>query len=664
MTSPFLPQGTTMKRILAALSMAAITAAPFAANAAAAANTLTYSGYLVKAGGGAETANVSVTFALYDVATGGAPLWSESDSITPSADGWFSTTLGDGTPFPAAVDFSQQLYLGIKVGLELEMAPRVKVGNAPRALSAEWSALNGIPAPCSGSTPVLQGFTAAGTAVCVASAAPTWSALTGFPAACTAGTVLAGFNTNGTANCVTDNVGVGTLTGLTVGSGLVGGGTSGSVAIGLSNACTAGQILKFDGANWGCAVDEAGAASGGTVTSVSATPNTVFSVATPTSTPAITMNKASNGVDGYLSGTDWATFNSKLSSVTPADIAACTTIGDVLKWDGAQWTCQQDANSGTITSVSVGSGMVGGGTAGNVTVGLTTACSNGYVLKSDGLGNWGCANDNDTVIGYVPPLYIDYATGNISISLAGASADGYLSSSDWAYFDSKLGNVTGSVSGTNIADGAIATADLANGAVTGAKIASATITGANVNTGTTLTAADFVYSTPKTGWVIVDALSCRRGGSGTAIDQDMIVFTPPANAFSPTVSVSATAVGGYDFYCPVQVQVPPGASLTITGGEVFMYDSGGSCLLSGTLSYKPFGQSSFGTDVATVYSGTNSSDYTFSAGFSVKTLPAISLAVGTATQVYLQGTISLNAAGSATSCRFGGARLSYTVDRP
>ncbi len=47
--------------------------------------------------------------------------------------------------------------------------------------------------------------------------------------------------------------GAGTITGVTAGSGLSGGGTSGTVNLGLTHACASGQVLQWTGTKWACA---------------------------------------------------------------------------------------------------------------------------------------------------------------------------------------------------------------------------------------------------------------------------------------------------------------------------------------------------------------------------------------------------------------------------
>jgi hypothetical protein len=60
--------------------------------------------------------------------------------------------------------------------------------------------------------------------------------------------------------------GNGTITGVTPtsGGGLVGGGTTGSVALGLTNSCASGQVLQWSGAAWACST----ISGGGTITGV------------------------------------------------------------------------------------------------------------------------------------------------------------------------------------------------------------------------------------------------------------------------------------------------------------------------------------------------------------------------------------------------------------
>jgi len=79
----------------------------------------------------------SITFSIYTVSSGGSAVWTETKSITTSA-GLFQTNLGDTTTLPGSVNFnSNALYLGVKVGSDAEMTPRVQLTAVPQAFNAD-----------------------------------------------------------------------------------------------------------------------------------------------------------------------------------------------------------------------------------------------------------------------------------------------------------------------------------------------------------------------------------------------------------------------------------------------------------------------------------------------------------------------------------------------
>lgn len=98
---------------------------------------------------------------------------------------------------------------------------------------------------------------------------------------------------------------------------------------------------------------------GGTVTSVSAT--APLHVATPTTTPSLTIDQANSTTPGYLSATDWLSFNGKaslsdISATAPITYNSGTgvigvTMGNLVQ--GSNVTL-----SGTLTNRLVGSGNV------------------------------------------------------------------------------------------------------------------------------------------------------------------------------------------------------------------------------------------------------------------------------------------------------------------
>jgi len=113
---------------------------PQTAPAAASTGTIAYQGRLADAAGAPLTGTYNMIFRLYDAATGGTPLWSEqwtgSNGVRVS-DGLFNVMLGSLTAMPQAVIAGHdQLFLGITVGTDDEMLPRVQLGSVPFAVQA------------------------------------------------------------------------------------------------------------------------------------------------------------------------------------------------------------------------------------------------------------------------------------------------------------------------------------------------------------------------------------------------------------------------------------------------------------------------------------------------------------------------------------------------
>jgi hypothetical protein len=97
--------------------------------------TLGYEGRLAGPGGAPITANLTITFRLYDVLSGGSPLWAETQTNVAVDGGNLAVELGSVTPLPRGV-FGRQLYLGIQIAGDTEMAPRPKLTASPYALRA------------------------------------------------------------------------------------------------------------------------------------------------------------------------------------------------------------------------------------------------------------------------------------------------------------------------------------------------------------------------------------------------------------------------------------------------------------------------------------------------------------------------------------------------
>ena len=77
----------------------------------------------------------TMTFRIYDVSTGGTALWLETKDVEVKG-GLFNTILGDVTSLPQGIFTGQDLWLGVKVGADLETSPRQQLLSMPYAIYA------------------------------------------------------------------------------------------------------------------------------------------------------------------------------------------------------------------------------------------------------------------------------------------------------------------------------------------------------------------------------------------------------------------------------------------------------------------------------------------------------------------------------------------------
>jgi hypothetical protein len=95
--------------------------------------TLTQSGRIFDDHDVPVTRAVTLAYALYATAAGGAALWTEEHTIDLH-DGYFSVALGSKLPLP---EFNgTPRYLGVRIGSDEEMFPRESLGSVPYAMAA------------------------------------------------------------------------------------------------------------------------------------------------------------------------------------------------------------------------------------------------------------------------------------------------------------------------------------------------------------------------------------------------------------------------------------------------------------------------------------------------------------------------------------------------
>jgi len=109
--------------------------------------TVNYQGYLTDAGGVPVNSSVSIVFKLYNVPSGGSPLWSETQPSVAVSNGIYQATLGSVTPL--ILPFDAQYYLGVTVGGDAEMTPRQPLSSVPYALNSALPASTTVSNPSS-----------------------------------------------------------------------------------------------------------------------------------------------------------------------------------------------------------------------------------------------------------------------------------------------------------------------------------------------------------------------------------------------------------------------------------------------------------------------------------------------------------------------------------
>jgi len=234
-----------------------------------------------------------------------------------------------------------------------------------------------------------------------------------------------------TANGVllTGNTGTVTSVAATAGTGISVSGspitTSGTLTItntapDQTVALTAGTGISTSGTYPNFTITNTAPSSGGTVTSVTGTAPIVSSGG---NTPAISIPAATTSVNGYLTSTDWNTFNGKQPAGTYVNSVSGTT-GRIT------------STGGTTPVIDLASGVATAGTTGSSTlIPVVTIDTYGRVTSITTAAN--PQGTVTSVTGTAPVVSSGGATPAISMAAATSSVNGYLTSTDWTTFNSK-----------------------------------------------------------------------------------------------------------------------------------------------------------------------------------------------------------------------------------
>lgn len=295
----------------------------------------------------------------------------------------------------------------------------------------------------------------------------------------------------------------------------------------------------------------------GTVTSVTGTAPVVSSGG---ATPAISMAAASTTTDGYLTSTDWNTFNSKgsgtvtsVSATSPvtstggatptiAMPAATTSVNGYLT--STDWTTFNNKGSGTVTSVAA----------------LT-------------LGTTGTDLSSSVANGTTTPVI------TLNVPTASATNRGVLSSADWTTFNNKG---SGTVTAVSVVS-ANGLAGTSSGGATPALTLSTTVTGLLKGNGTAISAA-----TSGTDYAPATSGTSILYGDGSGGFSNVTVGT--GLSFSAGTLSTTGGAGVTSFQTSLTGLTPSTASTgVVTLAGTLGVASGGTGLTSLTANYVPYG---------------------------------------------------------------------------
>ena len=299
----------------------------------------------------------------------------------------------------------------------------------------------------------------------------------------------------------------------------------------------------------------------GTVTSIATSGPITGGTITGSGTIGITQAGASS--NGFLSSTDWNTFNNKqntISLTTTGNSGASTFLSNVLNipnytlggLGGVPETRTLTINGtsfdlsvnrtwsvGTVTSITFSGPLTGGTITGSGTVGILQASGSqgGFLSSTD----WTTFNNKQNAISVTAPITLVGST--IAITQSGASSNGFLSSTDWNTFNGKQNTITLTTTGTSGAATLV-------GATLNIPIYQSVLTNPITGTGTTNYLAKFTGTSAIGNSLLFDSGSAVGLGTATInaaalfqMDSTTRGFLPPRMTQAQRQAISTTPEG-------------------------------------------------------------------------------------------------------------------------
>jgi hypothetical protein len=219
---------------------------------------------------------------------------------------------------------------------------------------------------------------------------------------------------------------------------------TGAFSIQVANTGQSGYLTNTD---WNTFNNKQAALSFGNLTETS---SSVLTIAGGTgavigSGTSIAVKQSNSTQSGYLSSTDWNTFNNKQTQINGTGFVKAS--GTTISYDNSTYyLASNPSNFITLSSLSGTTPISYNNGTGAISIAQSSTSSSGYLSSTD----WNTFNNKASLTAFSasPPLSYNNTTGAFSISQAGASTNGYLSSTDWTTFNNKQSALTNPITGT------------------------------------------------------------------------------------------------------------------------------------------------------------------------------------------------------------------------
>jgi hypothetical protein len=332
-------------------------------------------------------------------------------------------------------------------------------------------------------------------------------------------------------------------------------------ALAITAAGTSGQVLTSNGAGaptWTTPTT-------GTVTSVTGTSPISSSGG---ATPAISISQATTSTNGYLSSTDWNTFNGKQTAYT--NLSTFGALANSVGWlynNGTGTLSYSTPTAAQVGAVPTTRSLTINGTAYDLSADRTWSVGTVTSVAALTLGTSGTDLSSTVATGTTTPVI------TLNVPTASATNRGALSSADWTTFNNKG---SGSVTTVSVVSANGFAGTVANASTTPAITLTTSITGVLKGNGTAISAAtagtDYSAGTSALSTGILKSTT-TTGALSIAVAADFPTLNQNTTGSAGSVANALTAGTGLT------------ASATYNGSAAITFNATGTTINSQTTGY-------------------------------------------------------------------------------